>query len=299
MTEHDTVVLTDPSGGLTATFVPAAGMIGTSLTDGHDEFLGQRRGLRAYLTHAKTMGIPLLYPWANRLSTNNYAVDGSVVTLTPGAGGVHTDEQGSPIHGVLAAYPGWLVTDRSANTLTAALDFSRPALLASFPFPHVLTQHVTLAERTLTIEATVRPTSGSPVPLCFGYHPYLTIPGVPRQDWSITTPGMRHLMADDHGLPTGEQRTWDGGTRTLGDTAFDDGFDRVPDGARFTVSGGGHSLTVGFETGYPAAQIFAPAGEELICFEPMAAPTDALRRGGYRVAAGGPAVSRFSITVGG
>lgn len=297
MTELETVLLTDPSSTLTATFVPAAGMIGTSLRDGPDEFVGQRRGLQAYLDNAKTMGIPLLYPWANRLSANHYDVDGAVVTLTPGAGGVRTDEHGSPIHGVLAAHPGWLVTDRSANTLTAALDFNRPRLLASFPFPHVLTQHITLADRTLSIETTVRPTSTSAVPLCFGYHPYLTIPGVPRQDWSINTPSMRHLGVDDHGLPTGEQRPWAGGTTALGDTAFDDGFDQLPDGAQFTVSGGGRAMTVTFDAGYPAAQIFAPAGEQLICFEPMAAPTDGLRRGGYRVASGAPAVSRFAITV--
>lgn len=61
MTELDTVVLRDPESTMTATFVPAAGMIGTSFSDGHVEFLGQRRGLDAYLTNAKTMGIPLLY----------------------------------------------------------------------------------------------------------------------------------------------------------------------------------------------------------------------------------------------
>jgi len=297
MTELATVLLTDPSSTLTATFVPAAGMIGTSLRDGPDEFLGQRRGLQAYLDNAKTMGIPLLYPWANRLSTNHYDVDGAVVTLTPGTGGVRTDEHGSPIHGVLAAHPGWLVTDSTANTLTAALDFNRPELLASFPFPHVLTQHITLAERTLTIETTVRPTSASAVPRCFGYHPYLTIPGVPRQNWTISTPPMRHLTVDDHGLPTGEQRPWAGGTAALGDTGYDDGFDQVPDGAVFALSGGDRHITVRFEQGYPAAQLFAPPTDALVAIEPMAAPTDALRRGGYPVAAGAPAVHRFSITV--
>ena len=45
------------------------------------------------------MGIPILYPWANRLSANDYGVDGAVVTLTPGTGGVRTDEHGVPIHG--------------------------------------------------------------------------------------------------------------------------------------------------------------------------------------------------------
>jgi hypothetical protein len=55
---------------------------------------------------------------------------------------------------------------------------------------------------------------------------------------------------------------------------------------------------VRFEQGYPAAQVFAPAGETVICFEPMAAPTDALRRGGYRSAQpGGPSTTVFSIKV--
>ena len=40
MPEFESVTLRDPSSSLTATFVPAAGMIGTSLADGDDEFLG-------------------------------------------------------------------------------------------------------------------------------------------------------------------------------------------------------------------------------------------------------------------
>ena len=34
-----------------------------------------------------------------------------------------------------------------------------------------------------------------------------------------------------------------------------------------------------FDEGYPCAQIFAPAGEPVICFEPMTAPTNALVSG--------------------
>ncbi|MDH6243201.1 aldose 1-epimerase [Mycobacterium sp. OTB74] len=298
MPKLDAVVLTDPSSTLTTTFIPAAGMIGTSLADGDAEFLGQRRGLDAYLTNAKTLGIPLLYPWANRLSANSYDVNGTVVAVHPGTGGVHVDEHGSPIHGTLAADPGWLVTDQTTNTLTAELDFAgRPDLMATFPFPHKLIQSVTLADRTLSIETTIEPATSTPVPLCFGYHPYLTIPGVPRQDWIIDTPAMRHLPVDDHGLPTGAHAPWPGGRSQLGTSSYDDGFDQVPDGAVFAVTGGDRRLEVRFEAGYPAAQIYAPPAETVVCFEPMAAPTDALRRGGYRVASGQPAVSRFSITV--
>lgn len=294
----ENVTLSDPSSALTATFVPGAGMIGTSLTEDGVEYLGQRRGLDAYVTNGKTMGIPLLYPWANRLSANTYDVDGAVVTLTPGAGGVRGDANGLPIHGVLAAYPGWLVTARTGNRLTATLDYAgNPRLLAAFPFPHLLTQDITLADRTLTIATTVTPTTAAPVPLCFGYHPYLQIPGVPRAEWVLETPALRRLPVDEHGIPTGEHEDWAPAAEPLGDRVLDDGFEGVTDGAVFALSGGGRRLEVSYEQGYPAAQLFAPAGDDLVAVEPMAATTDALRRGDHPVAAGGPVTARFSIRV--
>ncbi|KUI02646.1 aldose 1-epimerase [Mycobacterium sp. IS-3022] len=299
MVDFETVTLRDPSSALTASFVPAAGMVGTSLAVDGDQFLSQRRGLTAYVNNGKTMGIPILYPWANRLSANTYEVDGTVVRLTPGTGGVRTDEHGAPIHGVLAAYPGWRVSAQTDNSLTAVLDYGGdPQLLAAFPFPHLLTQHVTLDARTLTIETTVAPTTSASVPLCFGYHPYLRIPGVPREEWALNTPTMRHLPVDDNGIPTGAQEPWPARTEQLKITAYDDGFDRVPEGAVFTLTGGDRRIDVTFESGYPAAQLFAPTNDDLIAIEPMAAPTDALRRGGYRKAAPGtPETARFSIRI--
>ncbi len=299
MSEFEAVTLTDPSSSVTATFVPLAGMVATSLADGEDEFLGQRRGLDAYITSGKTMGIPILYPWANRLSASKYGINGAVVTLTAGTGGVRTDEHGVPIHGVLAAYPGWLVTERSDNSLTAVLDYGgRPRLLASFPFPHVLTQKVTLEDRTLTIETTVMPTTAASVPLCFGYHPYLRIPGVPREEWVLETPTMRHLPVDNWGIPTGAHAEWIGSAEPLKSTEYDDGFDQVPDGSVFAVSGGDRRIEVTFLKGYPAAQLFAPRNDDVIGIEPMAAPTDSLRRGNYRFAiAGRPEKAVFSVKV--
>lgn len=293
------VTLTDPSSSLSARFVPEAGMIGISLTDSGVELLGQRRGLDAYITAGKTMGIPILYPWANRLGGNTYTAESVTVTLTPGENGVRPDPNGLPIHGVLAAHPGWRVMTESANELIAELDFGADrALLAGFPFPHLLVVRVELADRSLTVHTTVAATSDKAVPLCFGFHPYLRLPEVPRAQWAIETPPMRHLGVDDRGLPTGETSAQPAVTEALGGRSFDDGYDQVDDGAIFAVSGGGRRIEVRFDYGFPAAQIFAPPGEDLVCFEPMAAPTDALRRGGYRCARPGePAVAQFSIRV--
>jgi galactose mutarotase-like enzyme len=293
------VTLTDPSSPVAAQFVPEAGMIGTSLTDSGTELLGQRRGLDGYLTAGKTMGIPILYPWANRLGANTYTAEGVTVTLTPGENGVRSDPNGLPIHGTLAAYPGWRVTTESEDELTAQVDFGAdPGLLAAFPYPHLLTVTVRLADRALTVRTTVTATGDKAVPLCFGFHPYLHLPGAARSEWIIETPPLRHLRLDGRGLPTGESEPQPAKEETLGDNAFDDAYDQVGEGAVFAVSGGGRRVEVHFERGYPATQIFAPLTEDVVCFEPMTAPTDALRRGGYRcVHPGEPAVAAFSICV--
>jgi aldose 1-epimerase len=293
------VTLRDPSSSLAAQFVPDAGMIGTSLTDDGVELLGQRRGLDAYLEAGKTMGIPILYPWANRLGSNTYTAENVTVELTPGENGVRADANGLPIHGTLAAYPGWRVVAESGNELTAEVDFgAEPRLLASFPYPHLLTVSVRLAERTLTVRTTVTATGDTAVPLCFGFHPYLRVPEAARSEWIIETPPLRHLSLDERGLPTGATTPQPAKTQPLGDNTFDDAYDQVDDGAVFAVSGGGRRLEVHFEQGYPATQIFAPHGEDVVCFEPMTAPTDALSRGGYRSARPGePVVAVFSIRV--
>jgi aldose 1-epimerase len=190
------VTLRDSSSTLEAKFVPDAGMIGISLTDSGVQLLGQRRGLDAYVADGKTMGIPILYPWANRLGANTYTAEGATVTLTPGGNGVRADPNGLPIHGVLAAYPGWRVTVESANELTAEADFGADRnLLASFPFPHLLALTVRLSQQTSTARTAVTPTGDQAVPLCFGFHPYLQLPGVTRplghRDPAIAAPAPR------------------------------------------------------------------------------------------------------------
>lgn len=85
----------------------------------------------------------------------------------------------------------------------------------------------------------------------------------------------------------------------LGDRAYDDAFDGVEPGVTFAVSGGGRRIAVRLETGFPAAQVFAPLSEDVICFEPMTAPTNALVSGdGLRTVRPGAAdMSAFTVTV--
>ena len=242
-------------------------MVGTSWVVDGRELLGQRGGLEKYKRTGSTFGIPLLHPWANRLDRE---IDSPLVRRDP---------NGLLIHGILAASPHWKVT--ADEPLTARLDFGAHAeYLEVFPYPHVIEVEVRRSEREQTITTRVTATGDVPVPLAFGWHPYLQIPGVPRAEWDLTLPLREHLVLDERNLPTGAVVPVEyPAPLRLGDREFDDGYAGVADGTTFRVAGGDVAVEVVFERGYPYAQVYAPRGEEVVCFEPMAAPTNALESG--------------------
>jgi len=122
---------------------------------------------------------------------------------------------------------------------------------------------------------------------------------VPRADWQVELPAMRHLELDERWIPTGASRPVAAQAGPLGDRTLDDGYVDVATGTEFAVAGGGRRIVVRFEAGYPVAQVFAPAADDVICFEPMTAPTNALRSGDRLplVAPGQRYTAAFSITV--
>ncbi|MCX6410295.1 MAG: aldose 1-epimerase [Actinobacteria bacterium] len=281
---HPTTRLTSASGDLAATYAPGAGMVCCSLRHRGEEILGQRGGLATYIERGSTFGIPLLYPWANRLSGLRYEVAGHEVLLDPSVSPIRLDANGLPIHGLLAACPNWEVTDTGADgdaaVLRARLDFgAEPALMAAFPFPHLLEMAVRLDDTGLAITTTVTPTGDVPVPAAFGFHPYLALPGGTRDGVEITLPVERHALLDERGLPTGAGEPVSPLTVALTDQSFDDLYDRIAPAPRFTLRGAGREVTVAFDDGYPVAQVYAPADQPFICFEPMTAPTNALVTG--------------------
>jgi galactose mutarotase-like enzyme len=272
------------AGDLEATFVPSLGMVATSLRHRGEELLGQREGLRAYADRGATMGIPILHPWANRLAGDEYAVDGRRVRLPADAALVRREEHGLAIHGLLAASPHWRCEPRPSDggraRLSAELDFAaHEELMAGFPFAHRLALDVALDPESLTIQATVRATGTARVPVAFGFHPYLRLPGLARADWTVSLPARRLLITDERGIPTGATAPAAPFDGPLDGRTYDDGFDDLPPRPSFVLQGGGRRVSVAFLSGFPVAQVFAPPGEDVICFEPMTAPTNALVTG--------------------
>ena len=293
------VRLRSPGGDLEAAFAPEAGLVGCSLTHRGEELLGQRKGLEEYARSGSTFGIPFLHPWANRLSGFAYAVGGQEVALDPDSPLLRIEEHGLPIHGLRPSGLAWEVDERP-DGLRARTEFDGDRL-AAFPFPHRLAVEVTLADDGLGLETTLTPTSATPVPISFGYHPYLRLPGAERAEWEVDIPVDRQFVLDESLVPTGETETPAFRHGTLEGRSLDDAYE-LPERPRpFRVSGGGRTLGVEFLEGYTHAQAFAPEGHDLICFEPMTAPGNALiSHDGLRLAPPGePFTAAFRITVDG
>ena len=169
-------MLTIGADGLEATFEPEVGMLGTSLRFRGEELLDLSGGVARLREQGHQTGLPLLAPWANRLGGWRYEIDGVEVDLD--GLDLGTDPNGLPIHGTMTAQRGWEVRASSASALRARFDYGAHAdLLAVFPFPHDLTIDVAVETGALHASTTVVPTGDRAVPVCFGWHPYLRLPG--------------------------------------------------------------------------------------------------------------------------
>jgi len=294
----DSIRLTSVDGSTTAEFVPDANLVCCSLEVDGVELLERRRGVRVYAEQGKTMGIPLLYPWANRLARFGYEAAGKAVTLSEDDARIPRDSAGLPIHGVLPGLLHWEPEDSGASdTLAARLDWRSDELLELFPFAHEVHCEATVGRAELTVTAAVTAVTADRVPVSFGYHPYTRAPGAARDEWQIALAASNRLVLDDHSIPTGERAPVDRDRFSLAGVSLDDAFEAGP--GAFEAVAGEHRLTVEFLSGYDFAQVFAPAGLEFICFEPMTAPTNALNSGDRLtvVPPGETYIARFRIAL--
>ena len=298
--DYETLRITSAGGRTEASFVPGLNMVCCSLRHDGTELLDLRRGLQMYADAGKTMGIPLLYPWANRLERFGYEAAGQAVQLSEDDARIPRDSQGLPIHGVLPSLLRWeVVAGAEGDSVTGRLAWTSPELLELFPYRHEARLAIAVADGELTIGTEVCANRGDPVPVSFGYHPYVRIPDVPREAWQVELAVSRRLVLDERGIPTGRREPVSERHLTLADTSWDDAFDGLTRPTVFGVTAGATRITVTFRTGYDFAQVFAPAEQQCICFEPMTAATAALGSGdGLRiVAAGDEHRAEFAIAV--
>ncbi len=273
---YETVVIESPDAELQATFVSRAGMVCCSLRHRGEELLAQRSGVRAYAERGSTMGIPLLYPWANRLAGLRYPGPSGEVELAPDDPLLKLDPNGLPIHGAIPGLLPWEVCEAEPERVRARLVWEREDLLALFPYRHTVELSARLNAAGLTIETTVRADGGCNVPVSFGFHPYLSPPGGARAAWRVELPVSERVVLDEQMIPTGARKPLHPRSFELDGGSWDDAYAGLLEPPVFVLASGTRTLRIELLGGYSYAQLYAPAEANFACFEPMTAPTNAL-----------------------
>jgi aldose 1-epimerase len=273
---HDVTVRIAPSVGNMVFEILASGRNILFFPDGNPGKLRENRTFSA---------VPFLAPWANRIDSEAYWANGRRYLLNPALGNLRKDKLGQPIHGLLNFSPLWKPAAAEADAASARavsrLEFWRhPELMAQFPFAHNLTMTHRLSDGELEIETALENLSGEPMPVAVGYHPYFQLHDAPRDEWRVHVAARERLVLDERLIPTGaRQPAKYSDPQPLAGTQFDDVFAnlvRDPDGrARFWFQGRRERITVTYGPKYTVAVIYAPAGHDYLCFEPMAAITNA------------------------
>ena len=265
-------------------------MVCSSLRHRGEELLGQRKGLEHYARHGGTMGIPLLYPWANRVSERRFEVAGQTVDLDRAPHRFRDDgETGLPIHGVKTAGGAWDVEASDGRSVRAGFDWgAHEDLMAAFPFAHRVTYEAALDEDGGALRISV--SVDRRVPVSFGFHPYFVLADGDR----LEAPVRERLVLDERKLPTGERAPAAPLAGARGTRAYDDAY-VAPRGA-CCLAGEERTISMRIEQGFGFLQIFAPTEEAVVAFEPMTAPTNALVTG--RDLPTGPHTGTFAVEVG-
>lgn len=254
-----------------------------------------------FLRSARTGGLPLLYPYANRLRTDHFQAAGRAVDLSVETK-LKRDPSGFPIHGLLLRWSDWILSQPSQSRLEASLRWSaHSALMAAYPFAHTLKIAWELghdaAAAILTVTTIIDADQGQAVPFAFGWHPYLAV-GNPAAA-QIELPDRQPVALASNGLPIvgAPKGPWMSASKeSVGanqDSLFE--VDSSSKETRIAIVDGADRTEILFQGGYNFLQIYSPTGARFACAEPMTSATSALTDGPLTIAAGARAQATFQI----
>ena len=296
-THGDVVELEDETSHTTVSIVPSVGDITFDMkVNGKNVLWWPFASLADFKARPAMSGIPFVGPWANRLDEPAFYANGTRHPFDMSIGNVRGP---IPIHGFLTTTGDWRVVEARADShaawVTSRLDFAQHRdWMTQWPFAHEIEITHRLQRGVLEVQTTITNTGSEPMPVAIGFHPYYALSDSPRDDWTIDIGARTHWLLAENKIPTGQtepiDRVFKQPSPRLRDYELDDVFsDLVRDAhgrATMTVAGRSQRIDVDFGPNYRAAVVWAPKGRgDFICFEPMAAITDALNlapRGVYR-----------------
>ena len=322
--QRDDVVQLEDSGTQTVvSIVPSVGNVTFEMkVKGQQILFFPYASLAEFRNRPALAGIPFLAPWANRLDEPAFYANGKKYAFNLDLGNIRGPH---PIHGFVSSTDKWQVievkSDGKSSWVTSRLEFFRqPAWMAQFPFAHTIEMTHRLQDGVLEVSTRIHNLSAEPMPVAIGFHPYFQLTDSPREAWTISVAARTEWLLAPDKIPTGETRPIEQffpapQAAALKDYDLDHVFGdliRDPSGrAVMSVKGKSQRLDVAFGPNYRAVVIYAPSpnapnpnhqNRNFICFEPMAAITNALNlapRGLYQdvqsIAAGQTWAERFWV----
>jgi aldose 1-epimerase len=236
-------------------------------------------------------GIPILFPFPNRISGGHFTHAGKQYQLP-----LNDGPKVNAIHG-FACRRAWRVVDQGANASSAWItgefhgDRDAPDCRSLWPTDYRIRVTYRLGAGKLGIEAEVSNPDAQPMPFGLGYHPYFRVPfvaGVAPADCTVQVPA-KSFWELKESLPTGERRPVDASRdlnkpRRFTDLTLDDVLTDLPesrgaDGMQEcgSIQGApGARLQVLCSPGFREMVVFTPAHREAFCIEPYTCTTDAV-----------------------
>ncbi|MCH2144276.1 MAG: aldose 1-epimerase [Phycisphaerales bacterium] len=222
----------------------------------------------------KTGGVPLLYPYANRLRTDPWPDHPEVKR-----------DQDLPCHGFLLRFGDWDDLRVESTRASACLDWSaHEDLMTLFPHAHRLEVSFEVGPRSLRVKTLVEADGDDEVPISFGWHPYLTLPGLGHDDLALRVPPLEHVRLDARGLPIRDGsgqlilEPADDVDGSLEGRTFDDLYRPTVDKPCLLL-GGDAGIEVRLDDNWRFLQLYSPEGGPFACIEPMTAAVAALSDG--------------------
>jgi aldose 1-epimerase len=251
--------------------------------DGSWQVLGEPEDDAALVERTSRYGIPILYPWPNRIRHGRFRIGGVDYELPASSPGGHA------IHGLVRGL-AWRVDTVGQDDRGA---FSRASVRVDdgsgerLPFRSILTVEHRLSARTLTVSADATNEGATTMPMGFGLHPWFGLPLAPggsRGSSELLVPALSYWELDSL-IPTGrvlpaegprDLRAW----RPVALGPLDDVFtDLQRETGWFTARvrdpTSGRAISVRSDSAFREQVVYAPEQRDVVCLEPYTCATDA------------------------
>lgn len=233
--------------------------------------------LDQFLAKPTSYGIPVLFPFPNRIRDGRFTFQGQSYTVDPPRHGFVRDKAWQVVATGASDEEGAWVRSRFDATDSAA------QILQQFPFPFVLEMTYRLRDERLELELTAQNTGERAMPAGFGIHPYFHKPGAGQ----ICVPANKRWELVDS-LPTGKLLDVEGQfdlrePRGLEELQLDDIFtDLIVNEAGLgwgciANRDSWENTFIEFDAAqFPNVVVYTPPPpRQAICIEPNTCPTDA------------------------